>query len=187
MSKYKYTVVLPDGKEATRTSPRTYTHAIAVKDGRGWGLLGYAGNLDLANKAFNRAGKVLARHRLMAPGNSDVRYGWTEIRMIAVQVREIGKKTAPKPAPAMPAKPAVPKPVMRDERISFGIKWFLSEDDAKAYAKAHSGATYNGGWFHGMACGRDESWDLEVKPWHHERKEIDPSIPVGTKLYAVTD
>jgi hypothetical protein len=100
MSKYKYTVVLPDGKEATRTSPRTYSHAIAVKDDRGWGLIGYAGNLDLANKAYGRASKILARHRLMATGNSDVRYGWTEIRMIAVQVREIGKKTAPKPAKA---------------------------------------------------------------------------------------
>jgi hypothetical protein len=175
MSKYKYTVVLPDGKEKTRTSPRTYTHAIAVKDARGWGLTGYAGNLDLANKAYGRA------------SNRAHPAGWTEVRMIPVQVREIGKKTAPKPAPAQPVKSEVPQPVMRDERISFGIKWFLSEDDAKAYAKAHSGATYNGGWFHGMACGRDKSWDLEVKACHHERKEIDPAIPVGTKLYAVTD
>lgn len=94
MSKYKYTVALPDGKEATRTSPRTYTHAIAVKSDRGWWVRGYAGSLDLANKAYNQAGKILANERLSTQPNR-----WTEIRMIPVQVREIGKK-------APPAKPA---------------------------------------------------------------------------------
>jgi len=33
------------------------------------------------------------------------------------------------------------------------------------------GSTFNGGWFHGMPCGRDASWD----------KEVD-----GRKLYACT-
>jgi len=94
MSKYKYTVALPDGKEATRTSPRTYTHAIAVKGARGWGLTGYAGNLDLANKAYGRASKILN-----SASNRAHPAGWTDVRMIPVQVREIGKKVAPaKPA-----------------------------------------------------------------------------------------
>lgn len=182
--KHKYVVRLPDGNQATRISPRTYTHAIAVKDARGWGILGYAGNLDLANKAFNRAGKIMAKHRLIPADSSDYKNRWTEIRMIRVDAHAV---TQPKPAKAEPVKPEIPKPVMRDERISFGIKWFLTEEDAQAYAKAHSGATYNGGWFHGMSCGRDKSWDMEVKPCHHERNDIDRSIPVGTKLYAVTD
>jgi hypothetical protein len=183
--KHKYVVRLPDGTQATRTSPRTYSHAIAVKDARGWGVLGYAGNLDLANKAFNRATKVMAKHRLIPVDSSDYKHRWTEVRMIVVD----GYKpvTEPKPAKAEPVKPAVPTPVLRDERISFGIKWFLTEEDAQAYAKAHSGATYNGGWFHGMSCGRDDSWDMEVKAWHHDRDKLDRSIPIGTKLYAVTD
>jgi hypothetical protein len=55
----------------------------------------------------------------------------------------------------------VPVPVKLDSRICFGIAYFTSEADATAYA-AHVRAknvTYNGGFFHGMACGRDKTWD----------------------------
>ena len=53
------------------------------------------------------------------------------------------------------------KPVKEDGRICFGIVWFTTEADAVAYGK-YSGAvgnTYNGGYFHGMSCGRDKGFD----------------------------
>lgn len=61
-----------------------------------------------------------------------------------------------------------------DIRIAFAIAWFLDEEKAITY-DAHvrrEGYTYNGGWFHGMACGRDISWDTKTDD--------------GRKLYAVT-
>ena len=52
-------------------------------------------------------------------------------------------------------------PVEVDVRICFGIAWFEKEEDADRYAEevVRKGLTYNGGWYHGMACGRDKSWD----------------------------
>lgn len=49
----------------------------------------------------------------------------------------------------------------RDERICFGIVWFATAELADAYHDEvrAEGRTYNGGYFHGMACGRDTSWD----------------------------
>ena len=68
---------------------------------------------------------------------------------------------------------AAPTPVEVDVRICFGIKWFATEEEAMAQHKIERkmGSTFNGGWFHGMPCGRDASWD----------KEVD-----GRKLYACT-
>ena len=65
-------------------------------------------------------------------------------------------------------------PAEIDSRICFGIKFYDSEEKAEAYAKVvrMQGDAYNGGWFHGMACGRDTSFD-------YVRKD-------GVKLYAVT-
>ena len=68
------------------------------------------------------------------------------------------------------------KRVKRDSRICFGIAYFSTEADAEAYA-GHvwaMGYTYNGGFYHGRACGRDKSFD-------HVDKET------GKNLYAVTD
>lgn len=51
--------------------------------------------------------------------------------------------------------------VRREERICFGLAWFADEADANAYAaevKA-AGNTYNGGFFHGMPCGRESHFD----------------------------
>lgn len=51
--------------------------------------------------------------------------------------------------------------VASEQRICFGIRWFATEAEADLYA-AHvrkEGITYNGGWFHGMMCGRDKTWD----------------------------
>lgn len=68
-----------------------------------------------------------------------------------------------------------PVPVKRDARICFSIAYFTSEADAQRYAVyvQQQGYTYNGGWFDGMPCGREEKWDYTD----------------GThgKLYAVTE
>jgi len=58
-------------------------------------------------------------------------------------------------------KSTLPTAAKQDSRICFGILYFTSEDDANVYA-AHvkaQGFTYNGGWFDGMPCGRDKSFD----------------------------
>jgi hypothetical protein len=72
------------------------------------------------------------------------------------------------------AKPTLPAPAKQDHRICFSIYYFTSEADAQRWAEAHRGSTYNGGYFDGMACGRDTTWD------HKDRE-------TGQQLYAVTD
>lgn len=71
-----------------------------------------------------------------------------------------------------PLTPA-PMPVDVDVRICFGIAWYASEEDAElADAETRKrGNTYNGGYFHGMNCGREGSWDR---------------VREGVKQYAVT-
>lgn len=85
------------------------------------------------------------------------------------------KKKAPK-TPKAPKAPIVPTPVKHDHRICFSIAYFHSERDAQLYAAEveRLGATYNGGWFHGLPCGRETKHD-----------HIDPET--GKQLYAVTD
>lgn len=48
-----------------------------------------------------------------------------------------------------------------DSRICFSIEYFVTEVEADAYALIvrKRGDTYNGGFFHGMPCGRDKTWD----------------------------
>ena len=50
-----------------------------------------------------------------------------------------------------------------DVRICFALAWFKTEAEAKVFAEEveKSGATYNGGFYHGMTCGRDKSWDYK--------------------------
>jgi len=62
-----------------------------------------------------------------------------------------------------------------DIRICFAIAWFLDETKADAFDAyvRQKGFTYNGGWMHGVACGRDKSWDATI-------------VEDGRKLYAVT-
>ena len=71
--------------------------------------------------------------------------------------------------------PVLPVPVKIDSRICFGIMYFSTEKDADTYAQhvREKGYTYNGGWFHGMPCGRDTTWD-----------HVDATLG---KLYAVTE
>jgi hypothetical protein len=56
---------------------------------------------------------------------------------------------------------SLPQPVKTDSRICFGIEYFDNETDADRFAIAvrERGDTYNGGWLHGMRCGRDKSFD----------------------------
>ena len=72
-------------------------------------------------------------------------------------------------------KPHIPTPDKIDSRICFAINYFTSEVDADRFAAdvVRRGITYNGGWFDGMPCGRDTTWDY-----------TDDTLG---KLYAVTD
>lgn len=65
--------------------------------------------------------------------------------------------------------------VEHESRICFGISWFRTEAEAREYAEyvREQGWTYNGGYFHGMPCGRAPSWDKDH--------------PVHGRIYAVTD
>ena len=80
-----------------------------------------------------------------------------------------------------------------DSRICFGIEFYDSEEKA-GYATLITklqGNTYNGGWFHGMACGRDTSFDYVVTQEHLNNARPDDAlltqkVKAGTKLYAVT-
>lgn len=65
--------------------------------------------------------------------------------------------------------------VTSEQRICFGLKWFDKEEDANAYAKQvrEAGITLNGGFYHGMPCGRAPVYDYVADH--------------GGKLYAVTD
>ena len=86
------------------------------------------------------------------------------------------------------------RPADIDSRICFGIHFYDSEEKAR-YATLITqvqGNTYNGGWFHGMACGRDTSFDYIVTQAHLDSAKPDDAlitqgIKVGTKLYAVTN
>lgn len=59
----------------------------------------------------------------------------------------------------------LPVPVEVDSRICFGINYYDSEETAmKADTIIRErGDTYNGGYMHGMACGRDRNWDKKDK------------------------
>lgn len=85
------------------------------------------------------------------------------------------------------------KPADIDSRICFGIQYYDCEAKARfaTLVTRLQGNTYNGGWFHGMPCGRDTSFDYVVTQKHLDSaKPNDPlikqDIKVGTKLYAVT-
>lgn len=53
------------------------------------------------------------------------------------------------------------QPVAIDSRICFGIEWYATEKEAEEMGEYYrrNGYTFNGGMFHGMACGRSPSWD----------------------------
>lgn len=53
----------------------------------------------------------------------------------------------------------------RDGRICLSIMWFDNEADADEFGRLSTkeGNTYNGGYFHGMACGREGARDYTDK------------------------
>ena len=71
--------------------------------------------------------------------------------------------------------PVLPYHVKYRAGCAFSIRWFATEEDANIMGAAvrASGATYNGGYYHGRPCGRDETFDY-----------IDPVLG---QIYAVTD
>ena len=73
------------------------------------------------------------------------------------------------------AKDSGPKAVKSDSRNCFGINWFATEEEAIEYDEIvrERGDCYNGGWYHGMSCGRCPSFD-------HVDEET------GQRLFAVT-
>ena len=81
-----------------------------------------------------------------------------------------------------------------DSRICFGIHFYDTEEKAgvATLITKMQGNSYNGGWFHGMPCGRDTSFDYVVTQKHLDAAKphdalITQGIKVGTKLYAVTN
>lgn len=52
-----------------------------------------------------------------------------------------------------------------DVRICFGIAWYELESDADRAATEtrKQGNCYNGGYYHGVACGRETGWDFTDK------------------------
>ena len=69
----------------------------------------------------------------------------------------------------------LPTPAKSESRTCFGVEYFTSEADADRYAQQvrDSGQTYNGGFFHGLPCGRSAAMD-----------HTDPAT--GVRYYAVT-
>lgn len=67
----------------------------------------------------------------------------------------------------MATKHRLPTPVKLESRICFGIAFYATEADATLAADAvrARGETYNGGFYHGMPCGRDTHFDY-VDPEH---------------------
>lgn len=60
MAKFNYQVTAQDGSIHTRKSDRIYTHAVVGtwNDGRGYGVMGWSGRLDLAEKVLASWNKI---------------------------------------------------------------------------------------------------------------------------------
>lgn len=56
---------------------------------------------------------------------------------------------------------SAPTPVTTDSRICFAIAYYATEQEANLAGDLvrRRGDTYNGGFFHGMSCGRDAGFD----------------------------
>lgn len=80
------------------------------------------------------------------------------------------------PEPICQERSADPVPVKIDSRICFGINYYATEAEAQRAAELvrAAGHTYNGGYMHGVPCGREPAHDY-----------IDKAS--GQKLYAVTN
>jgi hypothetical protein len=56
-------------------------------------------------------------------------------------------------------------PVKTEGRICFGLEWYATEAEAEVRTKEvrESGQRYNGGFYHGSACGREKGFDYVDK------------------------
>lgn len=52
-------------------------------------------------------------------------------------------------------------PIRLDSRIAMSVMWFTKESEANEAGKiiTEQGNYYNGGWYHGMLCGRETRFD----------------------------
>jgi len=56
-----------------------------------------------------------------------------------------------------------PTPIKRSSRISFGVEWYATLEEAEAISRIVSQReTVNGGWRHGEPCGREPSFDMVI-------------------------
>jgi len=88
-------------------------------------------------------------------------------------------------------------PVYIDSRTCFGIHYYDTLEKALAFAEyvRIKGYTYNGGFFHGMPCGRDASLDFVVTKQHcdptdcpaYRLNHLIDAQHIGKTFYAVTE
>lgn len=91
----------------------------------------------------------------------------------------------------MTTKTPVPEPDYTASMTCFGLAYFLDEADAITFGKMVSerGDTFNGGFYHGMSCGRSKGYDFNVKATD---PKVAGKVPVEgdgeglVTLYAVT-
>lgn len=104
----KHFATLPDGTTVTRNSKtHTYSHAIALKDERGWGVYGYRANLASAQAEVNRI------HGWKAAGQA---IGVEEVTIVAVST------DAPVETPAPVALTAIQKAwITRRAKAAAGV------------------------------------------------------------------
>lgn len=104
---------------------------------------------------MKRQDPIALAHKIIS---GDVKYKTRELKALIERLNKISGQ-----------------PVKSDGRSCFGIDWYAKEAQAEVASLVIKlrGDTYNGGWFHGMPCGRDSTFD-------HKDKET------GVQYYAVT-
>lgn len=93
MSKTTYVATAPDGSEHTHKTERTYTNAVLLEGEEGWGVVGFCGRPDLAEKK-----------RGEHPGS------------IVVECGVLGDRSADMPAAEAAEKVELPAPETSDKR-----------------------------------------------------------------------
>ncbi|SFJ33438.1 hypothetical protein [Albimonas pacifica] len=128
MAKTTYLAVAPDGSQHTRTTDRDYTHAVLVEGPGGWGVLGFCGRLDLAQKKqAERTGAIIVE---AIPANS---------RALGASAPdadepEVAEKTEPADEPADGASEAEPTEPTEPKRTIGRLVEELLMDETLDYA-----------------------------------------------------
>lgn len=68
--KTQYIATAPDGTVVKRSSARTYTHVVLVRDSGGWGALSWAGSFALAEKKLKSESVYWGTGLVIAPVTS---------------------------------------------------------------------------------------------------------------------